>query len=175
MTDGLQGGGFWKKCLAVWLRYSTWKSKLLHLRAFVTHWCKAQRSQSKSGCNSHVTLMQCLNSVGLTARAVYTLSSIWRVRPWSIILWSTPDASSHKTPWTCCCSCKRHFEPSSSDHAFPFSYFYSQWEKRNGNFLKTCNSYRPAQNFIETHLIPKTASWGWISNACCQQKLSKST
>lgn len=39
-----------------------------------------------------------------------------------------------------------------------FGYFYSQWEKRNSDFQKPCNSYRREQNFIEEHLIPTTVS-----------------
>jgi len=68
------------------------------------------------------------NLTGLMARDASSWSSVWRTCPWSVSLWNAPDASSHTAPRTQRCSYKRHSEPSSSEHTFPFSYFYSQWE-----------------------------------------------
>lgn len=126
--------------------------------AFVVHWNNTQRSQSKPGHNSHIRLMLIANVIGLMARDMYIWSSVWRTSPWSVILWNAHDTNSHTAPRAHRCSCKRHFELSSSEHTFLLGYFYSQWEKRNSNFQKPCNSYRPEQNFIERHLIPKTVS-----------------
>lgn len=103
------------------LSWSVWAS--------VVHWSYAQRSQSKSGCNNQHQPNAVPNLTGLMVRDTYIWSSVWRTCPWSAILWNAPDTSSHTGPRTCHCSCKCHFEPSSSEHTFLFSYFYSQWEK----------------------------------------------